>query len=129
MPCLPGLSFYAHAYFCFLKVSHFLSRFHPRFLLLPKVRCLWTQITETLTRLQKEIEVVDSVVKGHIDQYILDGTSVAINVPRPLLEKVEKDMHQVSFFASLFLRHCFCRIVFFFLSAVVSFSCLKFIVP
>ncbi|XP_033028971.1 HAUS augmin-like complex subunit 6 [Lacerta agilis] len=59
-----------------------------------KVRCLWTHITETLTRLQKEIEVVDSVVKGHIDQYILDGTSVAINVPRPLLEKVEKDMHQ-----------------------------------
>nr|XP_034996967.1 HAUS augmin-like complex subunit 6 isoform X2 [Zootoca vivipara] len=59
-----------------------------------KARCLWTQITETLTRLQKEIEVVDSVVKGHIDQYVLDGTSVAISVPRPLLEKVEKDMHQ-----------------------------------
>ncbi|XP_061486678.1 HAUS augmin-like complex subunit 6 [Rhineura floridana] len=59
-----------------------------------KVRCLWALIMETLTLLQKEREVVDSVVKGHVDQYVLDGTSVAINVPRSLLEKVEKEMHE-----------------------------------
>uniref|UniRef100_A0A8D2LHS1 HAUS augmin-like complex subunit 6 N-terminal domain-containing protein n=1 Tax=Varanus komodoensis TaxID=61221 RepID=A0A8D2LHS1_VARKO len=52
-----------------------------------KVRSLWTLITGTFKRLQKEKEVVDSVVKGRVDQYVLDGTSVAVSVPRPLLEK------------------------------------------
>ncbi|KAF7244672.1 HAUS augmin-like complex subunit 6 [Varanus komodoensis] len=62
-----------------------------------KVRSLWTLITGTFKRLQKEKEVVDSVVKGRVDQYVLDGTSVAVSVPRPLLEKVEKEIHKVSF--------------------------------
>ncbi|KAJ6669500.1 hypothetical protein lerEdw1_000048 [Lerista edwardsae] len=59
-----------------------------------KVRGMWSLIMETLEFLQKEREVVESVVKGHVDQYVLDGTSVAISVPRPLLEKVEKEMHK-----------------------------------
>ncbi|XP_007423546.1 HAUS augmin-like complex subunit 6 isoform X1 [Python bivittatus] len=59
-----------------------------------KVRCLWTIVMETLTFLQKEREVVDSVVKGHVDQYILDGTSVSVSIPRPLLQKVEKEMYK-----------------------------------
>ncbi|XP_020646043.2 HAUS augmin-like complex subunit 6 [Pogona vitticeps] len=61
-----------------------------------KVRCLWTSITEILRLLQNEREVVDSVVKGHVDQYILDSRNVAISVPRPLLERVEKEMHELS---------------------------------
>ncbi|XP_062985296.1 HAUS augmin-like complex subunit 6 [Elgaria multicarinata webbii] len=60
-----------------------------------KVRCLWALVMETLKLLQKEREVVDSVVKGHVDQYVLDGTSVAVSVPRPLLEKVEKEIHKL----------------------------------
>ncbi|XP_044284050.1 HAUS augmin-like complex subunit 6 [Varanus komodoensis] len=64
-----------------------------------KVRSLWTLITGTFKRLQKEKEVVDSVVKGRVDQYVLDGTSVAVSVPRPLLEKVEKEIHKVSYLA------------------------------
>ncbi|XP_066471907.1 HAUS augmin-like complex subunit 6 [Tiliqua scincoides] len=59
-----------------------------------KVRCMWSMVMETLEFLQKEREVVESVVKGHVDQYVLDGTSVAVSVPRPLLEKVEKEMHK-----------------------------------
>lgn len=61
---------------------------------------MWSMVMETLEFLQKEREVVESVVKGHVDQYVLDGTSVAVSVPRPLLEKVEKEMHKVSVFAS-----------------------------
>ncbi|KAJ7335449.1 hypothetical protein JRQ81_013390 [Phrynocephalus forsythii] len=60
-----------------------------------KVRCLWTSIIETLRLLQNEREVVDSVIKGHVDQYILDGTNVAVSVPRPLLERIEKEMHEL----------------------------------
>ncbi|ETE68766.1 HAUS augmin-like complex subunit 6, partial [Ophiophagus hannah] len=59
-----------------------------------KVRHLWTTVMETLTFLQKEREVVDSVVKGHVDQYTLDGTSVSVSIPQPLLHKVEKEMYK-----------------------------------
>ncbi|XP_039175359.1 HAUS augmin-like complex subunit 6 isoform X1 [Crotalus tigris] len=59
-----------------------------------KVRCLWATVMETVTFLQKEREVVDSVVKGHVDQYTLDGTSVSVSIPRPLLQKVEKEMYK-----------------------------------
>ncbi|KAH0628344.1 hypothetical protein JD844_009359 [Phrynosoma platyrhinos] len=68
------------------------SNITPR---IEKVRCLWELIMEALKLLQKEREVVDSVVKGHVDQYVLDGTSVAISIPRPLLEKVEKEIHKL----------------------------------
>ncbi|XP_053148002.1 HAUS augmin-like complex subunit 6 isoform X2 [Hemicordylus capensis] len=60
-----------------------------------KIRCIWSLIMETLKFLQKEREVIDSVIKGHVDQYALDGTSIAISVPRPLLEQVEKEMHKM----------------------------------
>uniref|UniRef100_A0A8C6XMR7 HAUS augmin like complex subunit 6 n=1 Tax=Naja naja TaxID=35670 RepID=A0A8C6XMR7_NAJNA len=59
-----------------------------------KVRYLWATVMETLTFLQKEREVVDSVVKGHVDQYTLDGTSVCVSIPQPLLQKVEKEMYK-----------------------------------
>ncbi|XP_070794689.1 HAUS augmin-like complex subunit 6 [Pituophis catenifer annectens] len=59
-----------------------------------KVRYLWATVMETLTFLQKEREIVDSVVKGHVDQYTLDGTSVSVSIPRPLLQKVEKEMYK-----------------------------------
>ncbi|XP_070598629.1 HAUS augmin-like complex subunit 6 isoform X2 [Erythrolamprus reginae] len=57
-----------------------------------KVRYLWATIMETLTFLQKEKEIVDSVLKGH--QYTLDGTSVSVSIPQPLLQKIEKEMYK-----------------------------------
>ncbi|CAM4558901.1 unnamed protein product [Lepidochelys olivacea] len=60
-----------------------------------KVRSRWASVMETLTFLEKEKEVVDSVVDGHVDQYALDGTNVAINVPRLLLEKIENQMYNL----------------------------------
>ncbi|KAM9138218.1 HAUS augmin-like complex subunit 6 [Pangshura tecta] len=60
-----------------------------------KVRSRWASVMETLTSLEKEKEVVDSVVDGHVDQYALDGTNVTINVPRLLLDKIENQMYKL----------------------------------
>ncbi|XP_006180442.3 HAUS augmin-like complex subunit 6 [Camelus ferus] len=56
-----------------------------------KVRSLWASVNETLMFLEKEREVVSSVL-GLVNQYTLDGTNVAINIPRLLLDKIEKQM-------------------------------------
>ena len=52
-------------------------------------------MNETLMVLEKEREVVSSVLSV-VNQYTLDGTNVAINIPRLLLDKIEKQMCQVS---------------------------------
>ncbi|XP_024414105.2 HAUS augmin-like complex subunit 6 [Desmodus rotundus] len=59
-----------------------------------KVRSLWGSVNETLLFLEKEREVVSSVL-SLVNQYTLDGTNVAINVPRLLLDKIEKQMCQL----------------------------------
>ena len=63
--------------------------------LFSKVRSLWASVNETLMVLEKEREVVSSVLSV-VNQYTLDGTNVAINIPRLLLDKIEKQMCQVS---------------------------------
>ncbi|XP_066897534.1 HAUS augmin-like complex subunit 6 isoform X2 [Kogia breviceps] len=59
-----------------------------------KVRSLWASVNETLMVLEKEREVVSSVLNV-VNQYTLDGTNVAINIPRLLLDKIEKQMCQL----------------------------------
>ncbi|XP_062937048.1 HAUS augmin-like complex subunit 6 [Cynocephalus volans] len=59
-----------------------------------KVRSLWASVNETLTFLEKEREVVSSVL-SLVNQYALDGTDVVINIPRLLLDKIEKQMCQL----------------------------------
>ncbi|XP_026961732.1 HAUS augmin-like complex subunit 6 isoform X2 [Sagmatias obliquidens] len=59
-----------------------------------KVRSLWASVNETLMVLEKEREVVSSVLSV-VNQYTLDGTNVAINIPRLLLDKIEKQMCQL----------------------------------
>nr|XP_014701012.1 HAUS augmin-like complex subunit 6 isoform X2 [Equus asinus] len=59
-----------------------------------KVRSLWASVNETLTFLEKEREVVSSVL-SLVNQYTLDGTDVAINIPRLLLDRIEKQMCQL----------------------------------
>ncbi|XP_035165367.1 HAUS augmin-like complex subunit 6 [Oxyura jamaicensis] len=58
-----------------------------------KVRSMWTFVVDTLTSLKKEIEIVDSVIEGHVDQYTLAG--IDVNVPQLLADKVESEMHEV----------------------------------
>lgn len=59
-----------------------------------KVRSLWTSVNETLMFLEKEREVVSSVL-SLVNQYTLDGTNVIINIPRLLLDKIEKQVCQL----------------------------------
>uniref|UniRef100_A0A8B9SEY9 HAUS augmin like complex subunit 6 n=1 Tax=Apteryx owenii TaxID=8824 RepID=A0A8B9SEY9_APTOW len=60
-----------------------------------KVRSMWTFIMDTLTSLEKEKEVVDSVLEGHVDQYTLDGTNVSVSVPQLLTDKIESEMYRL----------------------------------
>ncbi|KAI4542101.1 hypothetical protein MG293_007480 [Ovis ammon polii] len=59
-----------------------------------KVRSLWTSVNETLIFLEKEREVVSSVLSLD-NNYTLDGTNIAINIPSLLLDKIEKQMCQL----------------------------------
>ncbi|XP_060055609.1 HAUS augmin-like complex subunit 6 isoform X2 [Erinaceus europaeus] len=59
-----------------------------------KVRSLWASVNETLVLLEKEREVVSSVL-SLANSYTLDGTNVAINIPSLLLDKIEKQMCQL----------------------------------
>jgi len=59
-----------------------------------KVRSLWASVNETLMYLEKEREVVNAVL-NLVNQHTLDGTNVAINIPRLLLDKIEKQMCQL----------------------------------
>lgn len=59
-----------------------------------KVRSLWTLVNETLMVLEKEREVVNSVL-SLVNQYDLDGSNVVINIPSLLLDKIEKQMGQL----------------------------------
>ncbi|XP_015991741.2 HAUS augmin-like complex subunit 6 [Rousettus aegyptiacus] len=59
-----------------------------------KVRSLWASVNETLMFLEREREIVSSVL-SLVNQYTLDGTDVVISVPRLLLDKIEKQMCQL----------------------------------
>ncbi|TKC52961.1 hypothetical protein EI555_013597 [Monodon monoceros] len=59
-----------------------------------KVRSLWASVNETFMFLEKEREVVSSVL-SLVNQYTLDGTNVAINIPRLLPDEIEKQMCQL----------------------------------
>ncbi|NWU86958.1 HAUS6 protein, partial [Onychorhynchus coronatus] len=56
-----------------------------------KVCSMWTLIMEMLTSLEKDKEVVDSVLENCVRQCILDGTDVVLSVPRLLAHKIESD--------------------------------------
>uniref|UniRef100_A0A8C5Z011 HAUS augmin like complex subunit 6 n=1 Tax=Marmota marmota marmota TaxID=9994 RepID=A0A8C5Z011_MARMA len=59
-----------------------------------QVRSLWTSVNETLMFLEKEREVVSSVL-SLVNQFVLDGSNVIINIPRLLLDKIEKQVCQM----------------------------------
>ncbi|XP_052572310.1 HAUS augmin-like complex subunit 6 isoform X2 [Peromyscus californicus insignis] len=59
-----------------------------------KVRSLWTSVNEIPVFLEKEKEVVSSVF-SHVTQYALDGTNVAVNIPRLLLDRIEEQICQL----------------------------------
>lgn len=60
-----------------------------------KVRCLWSTIDGVLSSTKEEQRVVESVLKGDVDQYVLDGKDRILKIPRSLQERVEQLPHQV----------------------------------
>ncbi|XP_078132331.1 HAUS augmin-like complex subunit 6 isoform X2 [Sander vitreus] len=60
------------------------------------VRSLWSDIDRMLSTIKEEQHAVESVLKGEVDQYVLDGTDRALNIPRSLLERIEQLPHQLS---------------------------------
>ena len=57
---------------------------------------MWASVNETLTVVEKEREVVSSLF-SFVNQYALDGANIAVNIPRLLLDRLEEQIHQVSF--------------------------------
>lgn len=60
-----------------------------------QVRSLWSTVDEMISSIRAEQEGVESVLRGEVDQYVLDGTGRVLNVPRSLQERVEQ-LPQVS---------------------------------
>ncbi|XP_043916299.1 HAUS augmin-like complex subunit 6 [Protopterus annectens] len=61
-----------------------------------KVRSIWMVVMDTLSSLRQEKEILDSILKGDVDLYLLDGTEVLVKIPRRLLARVEEDMNAVN---------------------------------
>ncbi|XP_041436010.1 HAUS augmin-like complex subunit 6 isoform X2 [Xenopus laevis] len=60
-----------------------------------KIRCTWNAIMQMLKMMEKEVDVVDAVVSGNIDQYCLDGTNATLNIPNLLISRIESEMHRL----------------------------------
>nr|XP_029522827.1 HAUS augmin-like complex subunit 6 [Oncorhynchus nerka] len=58
-----------------------------------KVRSLWSSMDGVLSTLEEERRVVESVIRGDVDQYTLDGLDLALKIPRVLLERIEQLSH------------------------------------
>lgn len=48
-----------------------------------------------LSAIKEEQHAVDCVLKGDVDQYVLDGTDGVLKIPQTLLERIERLPHQV----------------------------------
>uniref|UniRef100_A0A3Q2R010 HAUS augmin like complex subunit 6 n=1 Tax=Fundulus heteroclitus TaxID=8078 RepID=A0A3Q2R010_FUNHE len=69
--------------------------------LLKYVACVWWmflfRFSSATSNGQRFIPTaVESVLKGDVDQYVLDGTNRVLKLPRCLLERIERLPHQVS---------------------------------
>ncbi|XP_007255258.3 HAUS augmin-like complex subunit 6 [Astyanax mexicanus] len=61
-----------------------------------KVQILWAEIDKSLSGLEGEHRILDSVIQGNVDQYVLDGKDICVKIPAILLERMERLSHQTS---------------------------------
>lgn len=66
---------------------------------------MWSTIDGMLSSTKEEQSVLESVLKGAVDQYTLDGTDRVLKVPRSLLERIEQLPHQVRIFGFYSVTH------------------------
>lgn len=69
-----------------------------------KVRSLWSAVDGMLSSTSGEQNAVECVLKGDVNQYVLDGTNQVLTIPPSLLERVERLPHQVWFATKPSLR-------------------------
>lgn len=55
-----------------------------------QVRSLWSTIDGVLSNVEEERRVVECVIRGDVDQYILDGSDLSLKIPKVLLERIER---------------------------------------
>ncbi|XP_044127537.1 HAUS augmin-like complex subunit 6 [Bufo gargarizans] len=60
-----------------------------------EVRSMWNTIMHTLKAMDDEMEVVDSVVGGDVDQFSLDGSNITLNIPSVLVTRIEREMNML----------------------------------
>ncbi|XP_070710675.1 HAUS augmin-like complex subunit 6 [Pempheris klunzingeri] len=61
-----------------------------------RVRLLWSAIDGMLSTTKEEQHAVECVLRGDVDQYVLDGMDRVLKIPQCLLERVEQLPHQLS---------------------------------
>uniref|UniRef100_A0A3Q2GKX0 HAUS augmin like complex subunit 6 n=1 Tax=Cyprinodon variegatus TaxID=28743 RepID=A0A3Q2GKX0_CYPVA len=61
-----------------------------------KVRALWSVIEGMLSNIKEDLTVIESVLKGDVDQYVLDGTDRVLKLPPCLLERIEHLPHRLN---------------------------------
>lgn len=59
------------------------------------MRGLWAETDRVLSTLEGDGKAVESVIRGHGDQYTLDGQDLSIKIPTVLRERLERLSHQV----------------------------------
>ncbi|XP_063770248.1 HAUS augmin-like complex subunit 6 [Pseudophryne corroboree] len=60
-----------------------------------EIRSMWDTVMRTMQAVDQEVEVVDSVLGVDVDQYCLDGSNVALNIPNVLVTRIEREMHML----------------------------------
>ncbi|KAG8455064.1 hypothetical protein GDO86_001329 [Hymenochirus boettgeri] len=60
-----------------------------------KVRCMWKSVLQMLEMIEKEVDVVEAVVRGNVDQSCMDGSNVTLNIPNLLVTRIESEMHRL----------------------------------
>ncbi|XP_067287498.1 HAUS augmin-like complex subunit 6 isoform X2 [Pseudorasbora parva] len=59
-----------------------------------KVRDLWTETDRVLSTLEGDRKVVESVIRGQVDQYILVGQDLSVKIPAVLRDSMEQLSYQ-----------------------------------
>ncbi|XP_078251042.1 HAUS augmin-like complex subunit 6 isoform X2 [Rhinoraja longicauda] len=74
------------------SANGFVKEHYPE---MKELRKMWNIVMDALLELEKEKEIIDSIMEGRVDLDILDGTDVAVKVPRPLVNKIENEVAQI----------------------------------
>ncbi|XP_077444900.1 HAUS augmin-like complex subunit 6 isoform X2 [Stigmatopora argus] len=61
-----------------------------------KVRSLWSDVDAMLSTTEGDSQILESVLKGEANQYVLDGTDCVLHIPPSLRERIEQSPQQLS---------------------------------